>query len=136
MVDLKLYPSRRRAGFTLIEMLVVLSIIMLLVGLAAPAHFNRLQVAKETVLQQNLIVMRASIDRYYTDNGQYPKTLQDLVDARYLASIPVDTIIEANDQWVLVPANEEDSSAPDNGFSNVKSGADGTNVAGVPYANF
>jgi general secretion pathway protein G len=122
-------------GFTLIEILVALSIIMMLVGLAAPAHFNRIQLAKETVLQQNLLTMRSSIDRFYTDTGRYPKSIQELVELRYLASLPIDPIVEAADQWVLIAATEEEPSNPTDGISNVKSSADGSTANGVPYAN-
>lgn len=140
MVSVKVPTLIRRRGsslrgFTLIEILVALSIIMMLVGLVAPAHFNRIQLAKETVLQQNLLTMRSSIDRFYTDTGRYPKSIQELVELRYLASLPIDPIVEAADQWVLIAATEEEPSNPTDGISNVKSSADGSTANGVPYAN-
>jgi general secretion pathway protein G len=125
--------KRCARGFTLIEILVVLSIIMLLVGLAAPGHFNRLQLAKEVVLQQNLGLMRVSIDKFYADRGRFPRSIKELVDARYVNTRPIDPFTDSSDTWIEVIAPLDD---PDGeGLSDVKSGADGQTLAGVGYGN-
>ncbi|MDO3623887.1 prepilin-type N-terminal cleavage/methylation domain-containing protein [Ralstonia pseudosolanacearum] len=80
----------RGAGFTLIELVVVMAIIGLLLTLALPRYFHSIERGKVQVQQQNIAVIRDAIDKYYGDNGQYPDTLDDLVAKRYLRGVPVD----------------------------------------------
>ena len=77
-----------RRGFTLIELLVVLAIIAVLLTLAVPRYFNQIDGAKETVLRENLQVTRVAIDKYFGDLGRYPDSLDELVERRYLRSLP------------------------------------------------
>lgn len=90
-------------GFTLVELLVVLSILALLLSLALPRYFSGVQRAKEQALKQQLITTRKALDEFYADQGQYPETLQELVDKRYLDKLPWDPIVEHNDTWVITP---------------------------------
>lgn len=83
----------RARGFTLIEMMVVVAILGILVSMAVPAYKNMVLRAKETVLKQNLFIMRDCIDQYYADRGKYPDSLDTLVSAGYLRTMPVDPII-------------------------------------------
>lgn len=89
-------------GFTLIELLVVMAIIAVLVSLVAPKYFNSIDKAKWAAQETNARIIRESIDRYRADKGYYPKSLQDLVDSRYLRSIPTDPFLDRNDAWVLI----------------------------------
>src|SRR5438445_297231 len=83
--------SRRAArGFTLIELLVVMLIIGTLLSIAVPRYFRTLAHARETVLRQDLAILREAIDKYYADRGEYPDTLVALADKRYVQSIPLD----------------------------------------------
>ena len=118
-----------RRGFTLIEMLVAMSILATLLTIAVPRYFRSLQRSREAVLMQDLTSLRESIDKFYGDTGKYPETLAVLVEKRYLRSIPVDPIARAADKWIVV--NSEDPE--DNGIKDVKSGADGTGENGIPY---
>ncbi|MGO4465562.1 type II secretion system protein, partial [Pseudoduganella sp. RAF53_2] len=79
----------RKKGFTLIELLVVLGIIALLLTLAVPRYFPSVDKAKETILGDNLRNMRAVIDQYYGDTGRYPDSLEQLVEKKYLRSVPL-----------------------------------------------
>lgn len=90
-------------GFTLVELLVVLSILALLLSLAVPRYFSGVQRAKEQALKQQLLTTRKALDEFYADQGQYPESLQELVDKRYLDKLPWDPIVEHNDTWVITP---------------------------------
>lgn len=82
--------KRKRArGFTLIELVIVMAIIALLLTLAAPRYFSSLERSKETVLRSNLAAMRDALDKFYSDTGKYPDTLEVLVEKKYLRSMPV-----------------------------------------------
>jgi len=90
-------------GFTLVELLVVLSILALLLSLALPRYFSGVQRAKEQALKQQLLTTRKALDEFYADQGQYPESLQELVDKRYLDKLPWDPVVEHNDTWVITP---------------------------------
>jgi general secretion pathway protein G len=122
----------RRRGFTLIELLVVMAIIATLLTIAVPRYFRSVHRSKEAVLRQDLTTLRESIDKFYGDTGKYPETLAVLVEKRYLRSIPVDPIARAADKWIVV--NSEDPE--DIGVKDVKSGAEGLDESGVPYASW
>jgi general secretion pathway protein G len=91
------------AGFTLVELMVVLSIIALLIAVVAPDYVGRAKRAEEAVLQENLTVMRDALDKHYADAGRYPDALEELVAKRYLRSIPKDPFTQSNASWVAVP---------------------------------
>ncbi len=95
--------NRKLKGFTLIELLVVMAIVATLLSLVAPRYFSSLDKAKEAVLRQDLVIMRNAIDQFYSDFGKYPIDLEELVDKRYLRSIPVDPFTESKETWIEVP---------------------------------
>ncbi len=88
-------------GFTLIEMLVVMTIIALLLTLAVPRYFRSMDYGREHVQRQNMATLRDAIDKFFGDQGRYPDTLDELVAKRYLRQLPVDPIA-ASTQWVVV----------------------------------
>jgi general secretion pathway protein G len=121
---------RQTRGFTLIELLVVMAIIGTLLAIAVPRYFHSLQHARETVLREDLAILREAIDKYYSDLNQYPDTLQALATRRYVRAVPVDPFTKVADSWVLVPSDDPDHA----GIRDIHSGAetlasDGTAVA-------
>lgn len=115
-------PLTRARGFTLIEMLVVLAIVALLLSVATPRYFGSLEKGREVALQENLRVLRVTLDKFHADKGRYPETLDELVEERYLREVPLDPITESATTWVLVPPKEPDQQ----GVADVKSGASGS----------
>ena len=94
-------------GFTLIELLVVLAVVALLLTIAMPRYFGSVEAAKESALVQTLKVTRDAIDHFYADKGRYPDSLEELVDQKYLRSMPVDPMVDSSTGWVLVPPSSE-----------------------------
>lgn len=90
----------KRAGFTLIEIVIVMTIIGALAAIAVPAYQISVVKAKEAVLKEDLYAMRDAIDKFYSDNGVYPQSLAELVKQRYLRFIPVDPFTNSKDTWV------------------------------------
>lgn len=116
-------------GFTLIELLVVLGIVALLLTLAVPRFFPSVDGARETILADNLRNTRAVIDQFYSDTGRYPESLEELVEKKYLRSLPVDPITEATDTWIMVPPEDANQGA----VYSIRSGAPGSGRNGRPY---
>jgi len=119
-------------GFTLIELLVVLAIVALLLSLAMPPFFPSLESAKETVLADNLRNTRAVIDQYYADTGRYPDTLEQLVEKKYLRSVPVDPVTGSAATWIVIAPEDETRGA----VYSIKSGAPGRDRGGKPYLDW
>jgi len=135
-------PSPRESGFTLIELMVVVAIIGILVSMAVPAYKNMVVRTKETVLLHNLYILRDVIDQHYADKGRYPDSLDALVSAGYLRTMPIDPISETAtweevfftgyDEGQLEPLDVMDSG----GVWDVKSMAEGSGKVvnrGVAY---
>jgi general secretion pathway protein G len=100
-----------------------------LLTLAVPRFFPSVDSARETILAENLRNTRAVIDQYYADTGRYPDSLEQLVEKKYLRSLPVDPITGTSESWVIVPP--EDSGK--GGVYSVRSGAPGNGRDGRPY---
>lgn len=121
-----------RSGFTLVELLVVMSIIALLLTIAVPRYLNSVERSKEAVLQSDLRTMREAIDKYYGDHAKYPSSLDDLVTGKYLRSVPEDPITDSRSSWVIVPPED-----PQKGeVFDVKSGAPGKSRDGTPFSEW
>lgn len=112
-------------GFTLLELMVVVTIIGILVTLAEPSYRVATIKAREAALKKDLYVMRDVIDQYRADQGQYPSALSDLVEKGYVRAVPVDPFTHSSETWVEIYAAEGEES----GIFDVHSGSDiiGTN---------
>ncbi len=118
----------RKAGFTLIEILIVLLLISILASIVTPSVTKSIARAKDATLKQDLFIMRKAIDEYYADMGGYPPSLEVLVEKRYIRSIPKDPITESKTSWEFVTS--------DNGIIDIKSGAKGKDRNDVSYGEF
>lgn len=119
------------AGFTLVEILLVVVILGILASLAQPRLLSAITAAREAVLKQNLFVLRDVIDQYYADHGAYPPSLAKLVESRYLRRIPIDPMTESAESWVLEFYRDEDGR--EQGIYDVRSGSDGVARDGTKY---
>jgi general secretion pathway protein G len=128
---------RRQQGFTLIELMVVMAIIVILAGIGTALYTNSLTRSKEAVLKSDLFRMRDAIDQYYADKNKYPASLQALVDEKYLRGVPIDPFTNSTETWQTVNAELDPSNpAGDVGIFDVKSGAEGTAIDGTSYADW
>lgn len=123
-------------GFTVIEMMVVLTVMAILLGLAAPRYVAHLDQARETALRHDLKVLRDAIDQYEADRGAAPQSLSDLVQARYLREIPEDPVTQQRDSWVFEVTPGSNLLGAPTGRAAVHSGASGTAKDGTRYANW
>jgi len=119
-------------GFTLIELMVVMTIIALLISITVPRYFHSVDKAKEATLKQSLSVMRVAIDKFYGDNDRYPDSINELVTKKYIISVPVDPITESTETWVTQAPSEDATGS----IFDIKSGAPGTAKDGTAYAEW
>ena len=130
--------NRRRTddGWTLIELMVVIALIMLLASMSLVQYRNSITHAKEATLASQLYIMRDAIDQYYADKGKYPDSLQTLVSEQYLRALPVDPFTNSSDTWQTVAAEPEPgSTSAAAGIYDVHSGSDGTAMDGMRLAD-
>src|SRR5271155_3525977 len=133
-VELNSVRNRSQHGFTLIELIIVISMIAILAGISIPAYQQSILRAKEATLRQDLYGLRNAIDQYTLDKAKAPQSLDDLVSAGYLRSLPKDPFTNSETTWTTV--SEEGSTAVEQnepGISDVKSGAEQTASDGSPY---
>jgi general secretion pathway protein G len=130
--------SRQKSrGFTIIELMVVISIIMIIVSIAVPIYTQSIKRAKEAVLRQDLFAMRSSIDQYTMDKSKAPQSLQDLVQDGYLREIPKDPFTDSRSTWQV--AQEDvllsiDQNQP--GITDVHSGSNLMGSDGTAYSTW
>jgi general secretion pathway protein G len=133
------HPGTRGStrGFTLIELMVVMTIMGILVSIALPQFRASILQAREAVLKEDLFRMRQAIDQYFADKGRYPATLEALVEDGYLRQLQADPITRAVD-WVVVPAEVESGSTSSEppGVYDVRSAAAGNSSNGTPYSEW
>ena len=126
-------PRHSRGGFTVIELMIVMAIMLILIGVAVGNYQRTVKIARESRLKHDLQVMRVAIDNYTLDKQSAPQSLQDLVDAHYLRSLPVDPMTGAAD-WV--PHQGDTVLSPDQtgiGLDDVHSSSEQISTEGTPY---
>jgi general secretion pathway protein G len=127
----------REAGFTLIELMIVMTIMSILIAIAVPIYQKSILRAKESVLRNNLFTLRSMIDEYTVDKQHAPQALDDLVTDGYLRQIPNDPIAGNNQSWKIIM--EDTPVSGDNqppGIFDIRSGAEGNGLDGTPYSDW
>jgi len=125
-----------RAGFTLIELMIVMAIIVILISVAVPFYQKSIIRAKESVLHNNLFAMRTAIDEYTYDKQKAPQSLQDLVTEGYLRDIPNDPIAGGNEWKVIMEDAGQAVNSQEPGIFDVRSTSDKTSLEGTPYGEW
>jgi general secretion pathway protein G len=129
--------SRHDAGFTLMELMIVMAIIGVLATLAVPSFVGAIRSAKEAVLREDLHVLRTAIDSYTEDKQKGPQALQDLIDDGYLKIIPVDPMTRSSETWTTDQSDALHSlDQSDPGIDDVHSGSTEQGTDGQPYSSW
>ncbi len=129
--------NRRRFGFTLIELMIVMAVIAVLMAIALPIYTRSIQRSKESVLKNNLFTLRTVIDEYTYDKQKAPQTLQDLVSDGYLRQVPMDPITNSNDTWKLIMEDQSNTvNQTQPGIFDIRSGSDLTSLEGTQYSEW
>jgi general secretion pathway protein G len=127
---------KKSAGYTLIELIIVMAIISVLVSIAVPLYQKSLLRTKETLLKNNLFTLRTVIDEYTFDKQKAPQSLQDLVSEGYLRTVPLDPIT-GNDQWKLIMEDALSMvNQTESGIFDVRSLSDQKSLEGTPYSEW
>ena len=126
-----------RRAFTLIELMIVITVIGILLTIAVPQYRKALTRANESVLRSNLFTLRTMIDEYTYDKQKAPQTLQDLVEAGYLRQVPIDPMTKNNTSWRTIMEDALSSAnQTEPGIFDVRSGAQGNGLDGTPYGDW
>jgi general secretion pathway protein G len=128
---------RSRRGFTLIEIMIVMTIVTILVSIAVPLYQKSIIRAKESVLRNNLFTMRTVIDEYTYDKQKAPQSLEDLVSDGYLRQIPIDPMTGSDQTWKVIMEDSLTSvNQTEPGIFDVRSGSDKISLEGTPYSEW
>ena len=129
--------GRARGGFTLVEMIIVMTIVSILVSMAVPMYQKSILRTRESVLRNNLFTMRMVLDEYTYDKQKAPQALEDLVSEGYLREVPYDPITGSNTTW-RIEMEEAGQSVDQNqpGIYDVRSGSEQTSLEGTPYSEW
>ena len=123
-------------GFTMIEMLIVMTLVVILGSMSMVQYRNSVRRAEEATLKENLFRMRDAIDQFYADKNKYPSDLSELVSEGYIRELPMDPFTRSHDSWQTVAAEPDPTNPSATGIFNVKSGSDRTALDGSRYADW
>ncbi|MDH3627040.1 MAG: type II secretion system GspH family protein [Acidobacteriota bacterium] len=129
--------AKGQAGFTLVEMLVVVALIGIVAAIAVGQYGRAIDRAREATLRENLFVMRTQINNYFADKGRYPYDLHALVDDKYLRAVPQDPVTQSADTWdvIMNEVSDQDIST-EPGIVDVRSGASGVSLDGTLFSDW
>jgi len=127
-------PTSSR-GFTLLELMIVISIIIILAAIALPQYRRTITAAREAVLREDLFKLRSLLDQYGADKGKLPQSLDDLVNDRYMREVPVDPITGEKD-WTPEMGEDPNSTSGEQGVVNVHSASSDTSSEGNVYSEW
>ncbi len=129
--------GKRRSGFTLIELMIVMAIVAIITSIAVPLYQKSIVRGKESVLKNNLFTLRTVIDEYTYDKQKAPQGLQDLVSEGYLRIVPLDPITGLDSTWRTIQEDATSATSQNEpGIWDVRSGSDQKSLEGTPYAEW
>jgi general secretion pathway protein G len=125
----------RTAGFTLLELMIVITIVIILAAIALPQYQKSILAAREAVLREDLYNFRKLLDQYAADKGKLPQSLDELVSEHYMREMPVDPITGQAD-WTVVSGEDPNSTSGEQGVIDIKSSSGDTSSEGTPYSEW
>ena len=128
------FPRGQR-GFTLLELMIVITIIIILASIALPQYQKTIAQAREAVLREDLLKLRSMIDQYAADKGKLPSSLDELVSAGYMREIPVDPFTDQKD-WTVTTGDDPNSSGGEQGMTDIHSASAEVSSSGTPYSEW
>ncbi len=130
-------PLTAARGFTMIELLIVMALVVILASVVMVQYRNSVTRAEEAALKENLFRMRDAMDQFYADKNKWPTDLAELVSENYIREIPVDPITRSKETWQTTAAETDPNNpASAGGIDNVHSGSDRTALDGTRYADW